>query len=172
LLSAPTLGYSQADSPPPPAEAWLSPMRITRLKTLTWFYTTIDVSPAARGPEIRDRMVAIAATMKTAGVVPAGGLVFIFHGTDSSKPMKLDVGYPVADSAAAIPGLQSGKLDSALSATAIYTGSPQTLDISRLDAAIVNGGHVRGDVMIQRSLYYEGLNSPNNIILVEIPLRE
>jgi hypothetical protein len=156
----------------PAAKPNLSPMRLVKLKAITFLYATIpfphDGTTAAA---IHDQVVAIEAAMKPAGIWPAGPTLIIFHGIDPPKPpTTIDVGFPVAQGTTAIGGFQVAQLDSALEATAVYSGPVGNNDIGRLYSQIIASGHTPSDVMRQRMLYFESEGSPNNVTLIEIPL--
>ena len=87
--------------------------------------------------------------------------------------MDIEIGYPVADGTTAITGLQVGPLDTTLAATAIYTGPLDQVGsyIGRLYGQLTAAGHVPTDVIRERALYFEDSDSPNNIVLFEIPLQ-
>jgi hypothetical protein len=149
-------------------------MRLTKLKATAMVYLATQAPNDAKlGAVLRDRLINIQTAMQTANIAPTAGPVFIFHGYDPVKPVDMEIAYPVADGTLAVPGLQVGQLDSTLAATAIYTGplAQEGSYIGRLYGQLKTAGHVPTDVIRERSLYFEDEDSPNNIVLFEIPLQ-
>jgi effector-binding domain-containing protein len=154
----------------------LSPIRIAQLKGVTWLYTesdtTIDDMPGIVAPAFDS----IRNSLAEKGDVPAGGPVIEFESTvmDPAKTFKLRVGYPVADGFKPIGGFQVGKLDSLKCATAIYMGPSRQLPAAyaRLFAQIEGQGLTPSGLRRERYLYFEDRASPNDIILIEIALKD
>ncbi|HUB24055.1 MAG TPA: GyrI-like domain-containing protein [Tepidisphaeraceae bacterium] len=153
----------------------ISPMHIGTLKDLPFMYitetTTIDTAWEAIDKHMQEMHTAI----KDGAFLPAGPPVFVFHNApfDRDKPFKLDVGFPVADGTVPAGDYQVGKLESAKAAVFLYMGPLMSLGqaYGRIYMRIIGAGYQPTGDRRERYLYFEDVDSPNNVIMIEIMIQ-
>jgi hypothetical protein len=150
----------------------LTPIRITQLKGCLYLHDTVQTTLKEAMGVVPQHFAALLAAMKDAQVMPKGGAIFVYHGmTNPAMPITFDLGFPVDEGTEAIDGYRIDRLDSVLSATAIYMGPPAGMNIGKVYAQIKAAGHIPTNVMRIHTLYREDANSSNNIVMIEIPLQ-
>jgi len=89
-------------------------------------------------------------------------------------PFTLQVGFPVANATQPVGTYQVGKLDSMRSLTALYSGPVSKIGqaYGQIFTQLTALGEAPSDERRERYLYWEGPESPNNVIQIEIGLRE
>jgi hypothetical protein len=168
MFVTPSLLPAQDEPAPAPD---LSPMRLVKLKPVAYLYATIPFTPNGLSDAIHQQMVKIRDAAHSAGVSPSGPAMMVFRGSGASPaPTTIDIGLTVPVGTAALPELKVVQTDSALEATAIYTGPVGQANVEELFAEITSTGHTPTNVVRERILYFEDPMSPNNIVLIEIPL--
>lgn len=165
-----------AQSTQPTPEFWLSPVRVTQLKPVTFVGIATQTTFSEMGTLIGPQLEKVKAVIQQAGVFPAGGHMLVYTGMtgDTTKPFTLEVGVPLPLSSKPIPGLQSRELTSGHVATALYHGPMATIGqaYKRFFAQLGEAGHLPADETRLRYLYWEGPDSANNVLLIEVVLRE
>jgi effector-binding domain-containing protein len=115
--------------------------------------------------------------IKAGQFLPSAAPAFVYRGAgslDRSKTFTLEVGFPVADDTKPVGDFKIGKLESLKCATTIYMGPSREIGraYERIYAQIFAQGLVPSDVRRERYLYYDGDSSKNNIVLIEIALKD
>jgi hypothetical protein len=168
-----------ADTPPKDATSapayTLAAMQPAKLKATTIVFQTIHTALNAQGDLIRQSINDLYAKLKTAHIAPIGGPIMIFKSLpqDPSVAVDIDIAIPVPDDTAAPEGTQMRPLPSVPSMTAIYQGSTTALNRGYTDffEQLQGFGKIPAGELRQRTLYFESENSPNNVILIELPTR-
>jgi hypothetical protein len=154
----------------------LSPARTSTMKSTTFLYVSMETTNADLGSVVTALMMQFDDSMKSGLFLPTGGPVFEYHQSmgDQNKPFTLRVGYPVADGTKAFGGFQVGKLTPKKAATAIFVGRASSLGqaYQKLYTEIAVAGLTPGDVRRERFLFYEDQQSANNIMQIEIELKD
>ena len=172
------IGVANADTGSPeskPASYSLSEMRFTQLKPCSFMYMSSKTTYADAHQVITTLLASERETLKSVGIVPNNGpvLVYVDPTQDPSRPVTLEVGFPVPDDTQPIDGLSLRKLGNTLSATILYTGpvnQSMSQAISDIYAKIFAAGHAPSGPVSLRHLYWESEGSANNVVLVEIAL--
>jgi len=172
LTQLPALAQTPTPGKP---EFTVSPMRIATLKDTAYMYQTEQVTLATIGPIIDKHMNEMTSAMKDGAFSPTGPPIIVYHGasTDPEKQFTVDLGFPVADTATAGGDFQLGKVKGVMSATAVFTGPMSQIRQAyvRLFAQLIAAGHTPTDERRERYLYWEGADSTNNVVLIEIELQ-
>jgi hypothetical protein len=154
----------------------ISPPRSSQLKASTFLFVSVETTYADMGNVLGAVMLQFDDSMKSGLFLPTGGPVFEYQGAgaEMNKPFHLRIGYPVADGTKAFGGYQVDKLTPRKSATAVFIGRSTSLGqaYQKLYTEIGMAGLTPGDVHRERYLYYEDQASANNIMLIEIELKE
>ncbi len=81
----------------------LTAPQATQLKATTVVYQTIHTTITAQAEPLRATLSALFAKLKTAGIAPRGGPIFIYKTLvkDPTKPLDVEVAIPVADDTSA-----------------------------------------------------------------------
>jgi DNA gyrase inhibitor GyrI len=159
-----------ADDPVAPAFT-LSPMRIADLKAMPFLFKSLHGTYQQIGPTAAE----LNKTIHAKNVAATGGLVMVFKNPspDPTAQISMDIGVPVAEGTKAPDGYEVGTLESVHSATAVFTGNAKDLSsgIMQLITQIKKSGNDMVGPIRQRFLYWEGEDSENNVVLIEIPLQ-
>lgn len=159
-----------------PADAGytLSPPHVATLRPCTYFFTSTQTTYdklRALAPQLTGDL---SMTMANAGVAPIGGPIFVYKNTSGmDQPFTLELGYPVANATQPAGQYQVAKLDGMRSMTAVFTGPVSKISAAyqQIFAQIAAAGEVPSTERRERYLYWEGADSPNNVILIEIGLQ-
>jgi effector-binding domain-containing protein len=105
-----------------------------------------------------------------------GPMIAIYHGIgmDAQKPFKIEVGYPVRSDTIAWGDYKIRKLPALRAATIVFSGPLSQLPqvYQKLYADIFAAGLMPGDEVRETYLYWEGLDSPNNIVLIQVSVND
>jgi effector-binding domain-containing protein len=168
----PALAQTQ---PPGKPEYTVSPMRIATLKDTAYMYESQQATLATVGPIVDKQMNEMTSAMKDGAFSPTGPPIIVYHGatTDPDKQFTVDLGFPVADTATAGGDFQLGKVKGVMSATAVFTGPMTQIRQAyvRLFGQLIAAGHTPTEERRERYLYWEGADSTNNVVLIEIELQ-
>jgi hypothetical protein len=146
-----------------------------QLKATTIVYQTIHVNIAQSGELLKKTVIDLYDRLKAAHITPKGGPLFVFKGIATPDvPMDIDVGVPVEDKTAAPEGCDVRVLDSVPSVIGIFKGPFTAMNRAYPDffRQLVQLGKTPGAELRQRTLYFEGENSDNNIVLMEMVTKE
>jgi len=154
----------------------LSPLRTAQLKGATFLYESNQTTLGNVGNVITTVMGQMDDFIKAGQFLPAAAPAFVYRGagiTDRSKPFTLEVGFPVADDTKPVGDFKIGKLESVKCATTIYMGPANQLGraYERIYAQILAQGLIPDDMRRERYLFFDGDGSKNNIVLIEIALK-
>ena len=163
-----------AADPIPPTPAYtLSTPRVTQLKPTTIIYQSLHIRITDVDAQ-RKAVEELMAKLTAARVRITGGPIFIFPQTPAGPAAEadLDIAVPVPDKTPAPEGCQSRVLDSIPSVTAVYQGT--FANMGQATSTLFRQLHTLNQIptgeLRTRSLYYETDTSPNNIVLLEIPV--
>jgi effector-binding domain-containing protein len=170
---------ARADGPTtvPAGDAYsLSPIRVEQLKSSNYLYISSQATYADVGNVIGKSMGQISKDMASLGLSGiAGAPVIVYRGQtmDPSMPFTIDVGFPVTDGTKPAGECKIGHLDAAPAAVTIYTGSMVEFGAAIRDvySQLIADGHIPADTHRERYLYWEDAQSPNNVVMIEILLR-
>jgi effector-binding domain-containing protein len=167
---------AQTPATQPAEEAFtLTPPRVTQLKAATLLYFSDSATYGTVGGVITRRLLELRGIMKREGISLRGAPVIIYHGAnlDPNAQFVVDVGMPVTEGTTAIGKTQVRSL-SAKSLVAIFMGSIHQIGrpYDRMYTQLNSDGVAPTDEYREHYLYWEGDESPNNVIMIEIPLRD
>jgi hypothetical protein len=172
LVTATATAFAADPTPPAPAYT-LSTPRVTQLKSATIIYQSLHIRVADTDTE-RKTIEGLMTKLAAAHVRITGGPIFIFPHlpTSAAAETDLDIAIPVPDKTPTPEGCQSRTLDSTPTVTAVYQGT--AADMGQATSTLLRQLHTLNQLptgeLRTRSLYYEGDASPNNIVLLEIPV--
>lgn len=158
-----------ADSSTP--DYTMTPPHAAQLKAVTIVSQTLHIKTDDADAE-RKAISDIQAKLAVAHVAATGGPIFIFHHLPADAESDVEVAIPVADGAKAPDGCQARILEATPSITAIYQGSTDAVGgaIGDLFRQVFSQNKTPTGELRTRSLYYEDMKSPNNVMLLEIPV--
>ena len=170
---------ARADGPTtvPAADTYsLSPIRIEQLKDSSYLYLSSQATYADVPNTIQKMMAKLTKQMQPLGLSGiAGAPVIVFRGQtmDPTMPFSMEFGFPVVDGTKPMGDCKIGKLDSAPAAVTIYTGSMVQFGkaIGEVYSQLIADGHIPSDTHRERYLYWEDPQSSNNVVMIEILLR-
>jgi effector-binding domain-containing protein len=172
VLSASALLVGQAAKAPGVS---VSPMVVRTLKGCTFFYRSVETDMQNSSAKIEAEMKALAGEMKSAGIMPTGAPIFVFHNpTDQAgKTFTVELGFPVSADAKDIGASKVRKLEPLEAATVMFSGPPSELRQAyvQLYQQIGQAGLEPGTELRQYSLYWEGLDSSNNVMLIQVGVK-
>jgi effector-binding domain-containing protein len=154
----------------------LSTPRVAHLAPCTYFYTSVETTYDKMNTVVPQMASDISIAMQNAGIAQTGAPILVYKGAgaDPGKPFTLEFGFPVSNATQPVGLYQVAKLDSVKSMTAVYCGPVSKISEAyrQIFAQIMASGEAPSDERRERYLYWEGHDSPNNVILIEIGLRE
>ena len=151
-----------------------SDTRVQSLKGYTYAFVSAETTLTTLHDTI-DQLVPKLDTAMDAGQLRVEGVaIFTYHGAtmDPSKKFTLDVGIIVKDGSTAPPGFTIAVVPAATNATLLYTGNMQGLPpaYGKLYGEITRQGLQPTDVSREVYLYWEGVDSPNNVVQLRAEL--
>jgi effector-binding domain-containing protein len=165
----------QAGAPGDDQDFVISSMRVQEMKGITYFFISSKTNIAQLGDHIRQSTEKIDLALKSGQVRPVGPIMIIFHRMmqEQGGEFPLEVGFPVADDAQAPDGFEIKKLDKFRCATVLYSGSMQ--QVRRAFEAVYNdllgAGLEPTDETRQSVLLFEGQDSVNNVVMIQVGVR-
>jgi len=169
---------ARADSPttaPSDQGFSLTSPRVGQLAACTYLYTTLQTTYAQMNTVATPTVHDVETAMRNGGIAAMGAPIFIYKnaGADPNAPFTLEIGFPVAGGTEAVGNLQVANLDATRSALAVYFGPLSNIGkaYEQLFGDVVALGEMPASERRERYVYWEGPDSPNNIILIEIALR-
>lgn len=159
----------------PKSEASASPMAVRTLKGCTFFHRSIETDLQSSATRIEAEMKSLGEEMKSARIMPKGAPIFVFHDPtpEAGKTFTVEMGFPVAEGTKAPADSKVKSLESIKSATMLFSGPPAELHgaYEQLYQQIGQAGLTAGSELRQYSLYWEGVDSPNNVMLLQVELK-
>ena len=154
----------------------LSPPRVAKLAPCAYYYTSAQTTYDKGGMVAGQLTGEVKSAMANSRTEPVGGPIFVYKdsGIDPAKPFTLQVGFPVANGTEPVGTFQVGQLDSVRALTALYSGPVSKIGqaYARSFARLKELGEQPSGERRERFFYWEGPESPNNVIQIEIGLRE
>ncbi len=185
LLGASTLTTRLcADEPKAPAApqadgntAQICEPSVRTLPAINYFFVSKETSFQQLQPTIQELMPAVLKAIADSKAEIAGPPVLIYHhvANDPAAHFKLDVGFPVKEGAKAAGNAQVKQLEKFHCVSLLYTGPASSIHqaYEKLAARAPKGnGPLVAEESRQMMLYWEGSESPNNVIQIMIGLPE
>jgi DNA gyrase inhibitor GyrI len=173
LLAMATQSKTKADAPPP-ATPTTNDVRVQNLKSFTYAYVSTQTSLNKLQDAIAQLMPKIDAAVDSGALRVMGPMVFTYHGasSDPTKQFTLDIGIIVKTGNAKPDGIEVTQVAAPYCATVVYTGPATQLPqaYGKLYAEIGKRGLQPTDICREVYLYWEDVNSTNNIIQVQADL--
>jgi effector-binding domain-containing protein len=152
-----------------------TPLRVSQLKALTVMYVEVDTTLMDIAQVVPPALENIANSLAEHGLSPAGAPVVEYENAtmDPGRLFKLRIGFPVADDAKPIGSLQVARISPGRCATTVYMGPTRDLPTAyqRLFVQMAVQGLTPSGVRRERYLYMEDRASPNDVVLIEIELK-
>lgn len=172
IIALTAAAFGQATTAPAQG---LSPVRTVHLKPITLMYTEQHVARADAANVIHQSLHDLAQALIDQKISAQGPAVLVYpHASpDPSAKMDVQIGLPVPDGTPPNDQYQVRQLDADRSATALYTGDIDSVApaVSKFfDTMIRAGDQPTGELRI-RILYFESPSSPNDVMLLEVPVR-
>ena len=140
------------------------------LKPVTFAHITVKTSIQKIGDTARDGFEKLAKLMKDNNAFPAGPPMLISHGAtqDPAAEFTLDIGYIVADDAKGGGELKVEKLEKFHCSSVLYTGPADKVSAAyeKVYGDLSKAGHQPTTEAREMFLYWEGADSPNNVMQV------
>jgi hypothetical protein len=160
-----------------PQDFTLSPPRVTDFKPANYLYASVETNLGQVGQMITTLTQDIASAIQAAGMSMTGGPLIVYDGANTGDPahtFTLKVGYPVGDTAKAVGGYQLGDIGPKHCEMILFIGSVSQLRqaYGRIFARVMAAGQSVSDERAERYLYWEGENSPNNVVMIEIGVQD
>jgi effector-binding domain-containing protein len=174
LLATPFMANADAPSAAPSPSATISDVRLQDLKSYTYAFVSTQTTLNKLQDSIAQLMPRVEAAMDSGALRIMGPCVFTYHGAseDRNKPFTLDIGMIIKDGTTAPDGFQLIKVPSPHCATVIFTGPASQLPqaYGKLYGELGRRGLQPTDVSREVYLYWESLDSTNNVIQLQAEL--
>jgi hypothetical protein len=169
-VAALTVGAAEPTASP---SYTLSAPRVATLQSTLIVSQTLHIRAGDSDAQVK-AIADICQKLAAAGTAVTGGPVFIFHQlpADPDEAIDLEIGMPVAKGAKAPAGCTAHSLPATPAVTAVHQGPTATLGQAAQELYAKLGAlhQTPGGEFRTRSLYYEDLQSTNNVTLLEIPI--
>jgi effector-binding domain-containing protein len=160
--------------PPVDSSPSTSEMRVQSLKGYTYAFVSAETTLTTLHDTIDQLIPKLDAAMGAGQLRVQGPAIFTYHGAtmDPRKRFTLDVGIIVKDGSTAPPGFTLAVVPAATNATLLYTGNMQGLPpaYGKLYGEITRQGLQPTDISREVYLYWEGVDSPNNVVQLRAEL--
>ena len=172
------LGLATAqDTPPspqsvPPSDLTAS-FHVTDLEATTLVYQTFRLKPEEFAVKGRSIIETMQSDMVKARIGVAGGPIIIYtQSPRAGQAMDVQVGFPVPASTAPPVGYAVRQLQAGPSAVMLYMGSTNGLGdaIQGFYDRLREAGRTPGHELRIRSLFWQGEDSGNNVVMIDLPL--
>jgi effector-binding domain-containing protein len=165
----------EKQTPAPAAEYLVGEMHIQNLPEVNYLYGSSETTFEKLKDVIDKYLPMLTNGIEKGEIHPKGQATFIYRGVqeDMSKPFTLEVGWAVSDTTKPAGELKLKKLPPTKCATMLYTGSVANVAkiYEKLMPAVAKAGLTpKGDVR-ECYLNWEGPDSPNNVIQVQMELK-
>jgi effector-binding domain-containing protein len=156
-------------------ESSLGPMRQQTIRGYTYLSATTQTSLATIQQVVGPMTEKLLKAMKENSISPHGPMIFTYHGVtgDPRTKFKLEIGMPVEEGTKAPEGLTVAKIEPFKCATALYTGAIDGIGpaYQKLIPEIFEAGLMPAMISREFYLYWEDVQSPNNVIQIQIGLQ-
>jgi effector-binding domain-containing protein len=176
-------GLLRGDGKPPQAESsvTISPMRIQTIPAMNYLYIAAETTFAKMGDPIKEGFDRLFGAASEAKLLIARPTMLVYQGGphyDPQKTFKMEMGIIIGDDAK-LPDLQPDgdikvrKTAPFKCATILYTGhvDQQGKAYEKLIPALTAAGHIPTGEEREMCLYWEGLDSPNNVFQMQIGIK-
>lgn len=159
-----------------PADApfTISPLRVQTLSPMNYCYVPVRTS-FQELPQTSLRVVAAVRKAAAGRLSFTGSCLFVYHdpGEDPAQPFDMEIGYPVAENAAAPAGLSVRNLPAFRCATVTYRGPMRHLDeaYAKLIPEIIAAGYIPSDETRESYTTWAGPDSAGNVVQIEVGIR-
>jgi effector-binding domain-containing protein len=140
------------------------------LRATAFAHVTVKTSIQKIGEVASKTLEKVAKLMSDNKIFPVGPPMFVYHGAspDPAAEFTLDIGYLVPDDAKAAGDLKVTKLEKFHCMSVLYTGSVKGIAAAygKVYPDLSNAGHTPTSESRELFLYWEGEDSPNNVIQV------
>jgi effector-binding domain-containing protein len=172
-----------ADEPKPAPAHENSPvslgdMRIQTVPSLTYLYIPVDETSFDKmGDPIKDGFDKLFAAASEAKLLIARPTMLVYPKKSPhfhpDKPFPLEIGIIVSDDTQPVGDCKLRKTDPFKCATLLYTGpvDQQGRAYEKLIPALKAAGHTPTGEEREMCLYWEGLDSPNNVFFMQIGIK-
>lgn len=165
------LGASAADKPEkpaakPPADYVIGELHVETLKDCTYLYISTETSFAEIAKSIPENLGVLTKAAGAAGIHFTGPAIFIYHDAKPEGKFQLELGFPVSPETKPPGDLKVRNLAAFHCATLLYNGATAHIGeaYSKLFEQLVAAGYVPTEESREMTLYWEGPDSPNNVI--------
>jgi len=153
----------------------VGPMRVQTLSGFTYLYESKEITHDQIPATIGELVGNVMAALKEANVQTLGGEIAIYkQATEAGKPFTLEGGFSVPAESKAVGDLKVRKVEPFRGATMIYSGSIGRLwdGIQKLQQEMARAGLKSNGEYREYYLYWEDVNSPNNVMLLAFGIEE
>jgi hypothetical protein len=154
------------------ADYSISEPRIQDLKGFTYFHTSRKITMRQMNLVMNTEVQkAVAAARNRIN----GPLLLTMHGMTASAdlPFDIETGFPVDKGGPAPEGFSLSDVPTKRFATIIYSGPIEQIGLAyrKLYPAIFGAGMMPGDESRQYFLYWEGMDSVNNVVMIAVEVQ-
>jgi effector-binding domain-containing protein len=173
----------RGDDKPPQGNSsvTISPMRIQTVPAMNYLYIAVETTFAKMGDPIKEGFDRVFGAASDAKLLIARPTMLVYQGGphfDPQKTFKMEFGVIIADDAK-LPDLPADgdikvrKTAPFKCATILYTGpiDQQGQAYQKLIPALTAAGHTPTGEEREMCLYWEGLDSPNNVFQMQIGIK-
>jgi effector-binding domain-containing protein len=178
MLSVVTFAIqAQPTTQPATAEEFaVTKMRVLTTTEQTYFYKEVETTIAKIG-EVAERVIdEMDAAIEKSGNKCEGSVTFVYINAtaDMNKPFKLQIGVPVQKGGVEFGDFKVRQLASAKAATVLFSGSLQHLHevYQTLYSSIFSHRHQPTEEMRETYFNWEGADSPNNVLQLQVVLKQ
>lgn len=160
----------------PQAEFELGEVRVLQLPAVTYVYGSAETTFEKITEPIAKFMPVLEKAIDDGKIRPVGTFMFVYKGVaeDMSKPFTMEVGWLAsAEKSKAVEGLKTRKIEGGKYATLIFTGPVSKISkaYEKVMPAAAAAGMVQGGEVREVYLYWEGVESPNNVVQIQVPVK-
>ena len=168
--------FAQATTRPADAEFVISPTRLQQTKPATFFYRELEASFANFNDVARPVHQALRAAVREGGNRVAGPEMMVYFGlpADRETIFKFQFGVIVEDGAKPQGDFKVRELPAMECRTILYSGHVKNISraFRRVMEAVSSAGEQMTDEIRELSLHWEGEESDNNVVMIQVGLRK
>jgi hypothetical protein len=168
-------GLADQSSPTtqPDAGFVVSDMRVQTVGGFNFLYDTSQTSLAKIDDPVGRMVPALNKAIADGKFRPAGPLVLVYHDMSMRQPFTLDIGFMVPPETAAFDQFKVRQEDSFKCATVLFSGPLTKISgaYAKVFAALGAAGLSPTAINREVYLYWEGRESPNNVIQIQIGIQ-
>jgi effector-binding domain-containing protein len=149
----------------------VSEMRVQTIAGFTYLYASSETTFERVAAPIGATLPAMQKSVSESKFRSVGGPIFVYRNLkDMTQPFTLDIGYAVPHETAATSEYKVRKVEALKCATVMYSGPVAKISeaYGKLMGAISAANLKSTTTAREFYLYWEGAESPNNIVLVQI----